>query len=307
MVVYLNKFILFSKIYLRGKYLRFWFINTFLILLLGFTELQIVKSDIFQIYGHQISAKEYLKYLVYVFILVSLRDAAFFAFFYIISVNQSMKSLLMQRQQLLATKNEQIIVNTSAHDETIVNVKDIVYISCERNITTVHLINGKAHKQYQSLAYMESILPEQLWLRINRSNIIMYKFVYEYNENDVTIIINYHLKKITIPFQQTQRIEQLNKLKKYVSSDIKKINREIEKGRKDKNWQNKKDEIGEINEKVKQVLETIRENPNIFASEIKKKLSHFSERNIDRHLKQLKNLGLIEYKCSLKKGEYYLV
>jgi len=51
----------------------------------------------------------------------------------------------------------------------------------------------------------------------------------------------------------------------------------------------------------------VAETPSIFASEIKKKLPHFSERNIDRYLKQLKSLGLIEYKGSPKKGGYYPV
>jgi len=305
--VYLNKFILFPKIYLKGRYLRFWFINTFLVLLLGFTELQILEADIFQVYGHQISPKEYSTYLVYVFILVSLRDAAFLAFFFIIGVNQNMKSLLIQRQLLLATINEQIIITTSANDETIVNVKDIVYISCKRNITTVHLSNGKLLKQYQSLAYMERILPKNSWLKVNRSTIIMYAYVCEYNENEVTIKINNHSKKLTIPFQRTNQIEIFDNLKKNTQDDKKRPNGEQEKGRKSKKWRSKEDNSGEVNEFAKQVLETIRENPSIFASEIKKKLIHLSERSIDRHLKYLKNIGLIQYKGSPKKGGYYIV
>jgi hypothetical protein len=217
-----------------------------------------------------------------------------------------MKQLLMQRQQLLATENKQIIV-MSAQKEIIVNVKDIVYISSERNITTVHLINGDKYKQYQSLAYMEEALPDNLWVRINRSNIAMYAYVCEYNEKEVTIIINKHSKKITIPFQQTKQIEIFEILKKNVLRDSKKINGEIEKGRKNNKNENIKDDFGEINEFTKQILDTIQENPSIFVLEIKKKLPHISDRSIDRYLRQLKDFGLIEYKGSLKNGGYYRV
>jgi len=85
------------------------------------------------------------------------------------------------------------------------------------------------------------------------------------------------------------------------------MNGEIKKVKKEKIRRNKKDDSVEINEISKQILETIRQQPSIFASEIKKKLNHFSERNIDRYLKKLKNLGLVVYKGARKNGGYYPV
>ena len=96
-------------------------------------------------------------------------------------------------------------------------------------------------------------------------------------------------------------------MKKYVPSENKKINGEIKKIRKKRKNKNKKDDNGEINEFAKQILDTIQEKPSIFASEIKKKLPHISERSIDRYLRQLKNLGLIEYKGALKNGGYFTI
>jgi len=302
-VVYLNKFLLFPKIYLRGRYLLFWCINTLLILTLGFTELQIIEPNIFKIHGKNISPEEYSRYIMDVFVLISLRDAAFLAFFYIIRVNIKMKQLLMLRQKLLAVENKQVII-TYAEKEILVNIIDIVYISSKRNITTVHLKNGKKYCQYNSLAHMEEILPKHLYVRINRSNIIMCRYVCNFDENNVTMRINNNSEQIKFPIQQTNKNEKYQLLKKYVSEIIK-TDGEIIDEKKGKKWRNEKDDFGEMNEDAKQVLETILKNPSIFASEIKRNLSHFSERNIDRNLKQLKNLGLIEFRGSRRTGGYY--
>jgi hypothetical protein len=302
-VVYLNKFLLFPKIYLKGRHLLFWCINTLLILTLGFSELQIIESNIFKIHGNNISAEEYSRYLIDVFVVISLRDAAFLAFFYIVRVNLKMKLLLLLRQKLLAVENKQVII-TYAEKEILVNIADIVYISSKRNITTVHLTNGKEYNQYNSLAYMEEILPKHLYVRINRSNIIMCRHVCKFDENNVTMRINDNSEQKSIPIQRAKKNEKYQLLKKYVIETIK-IDGEIKNVIKDKKWRNGKDDFGEMNEDAKQVLETIRKNPSIFASEIKRNLSYFSERNIDRHLRLLKNLGLIEFRGSRRTGGYY--
>jgi len=304
-VVYFNKFILFPKIYLKGKYLLFLLINTFLVFLLGFTELQILEADIFQVYGHQLSFKEYSIYLIYVFILVSLRDAAFLGFFFITWVNRDFKYLLTRHQQLLALENKQIIVSLPAHKEILVNIKDIVYISGDRNCIVYHLFNNTTLKQYQTLAYIEDVLPKHLYLRINRSNIVFYRYVYDFNKDFVTIKVNDKEETINIPIQKSDRTEKYNELKMHFSTEKKKINGEIKKLQKGRKKQNKKDDSGEINEFAKQILETIRENQGIFGKAIKEKLSHISERSIDRYLRKLKNIGLIEYKGALKNGGYY--
>ena len=304
MVVYLNRYLFFPKLFLERKQLLFWCINLFLILFIGFSELQIVESNIFKVHGNKISSKEYSQYLIFVFILVSLRDAAFLAFFFIVWINQNMKKLLLQRQQLLAIENKQIIVNSN-EKEILVYIKEIVYISSARNVTSIHLCNGKIINQYHSLTYMEEVLPKHLYLRVNRSNIVMYRYVCQFDEMNVTMRVSDSFGQITIPLQQTKNNEKYYLLKRYAYLENKNRDGEMKNVKKVGKWRNEKDNFGKINENAKQVLALIKKNPSIFASEIKRKLSHFSERNIDRHLKHLKNLGLNEFRGSRKTGGYY--
>jgi DNA-binding transcriptional ArsR family regulator len=306
MIIYLNRFILFPKLFLKAKYLEFWCTNILLLLSIGFIEFQLVKLNVAKVLENAITHDEYIWSLITVFSVVTLRDAAFFAFFFIINTNRHIKQLLQHKEKLLAVENKQITISLSAQKEILVAIKDIVYISSERNCVTVHLINNKKYTQYHTLAYMEEILPKHLCVRINRSNIIMYRYVCEYDENNVAVRITEHYDKLKIPVLQSQRVEKFNQLKKHVSSETIKMNCELKKEEKNQKLRNKKDETCEINALSKQILETIREKPSIFASEIKKNFSHISERTIDNHLKQLKDLDLIEYKGSLKTGGYYL-
>jgi len=302
--VYVNKFLLFPKLYLKGEHIRFWSINLLLTLCVGFIEFSLVKSGITRNAERTLPPEIINEYLTSIFILVTLRDAAFLAFFFIVWINQNMKKLLLQRQQLLAIENKQIIVNSN-EKEILVYIKEIVYISSARNVTSIHLCNGKIINQYHSLTYMEEVLPKHLYLRVNRSNIVMYRYVCQFDEMNVTMRVSDSFGQITIPLQQTKNNEKYYLLKRYAYLENKNRDGEMKNVKKVGKWRNEKDNFGKINENAKQVLALIKKNPSIFASEIKRKLSHFSERNIDRHLKHLKNLGLNEFRGSRKTGGYY--
>ncbi|MCL2311079.1 MAG: LytTR family transcriptional regulator [Firmicutes bacterium] len=313
-IVYFNKFLLFPKLYLKGEYSVYWSINIFLLLGIGFIELQLIKSAIIQLHESYLTPKELSNYLVYVFILVSLRYAAFFAFFYIISINKYTKHLFIQQQKLIAVENKQIVISSTAGKEILVPIKSITYITVEGKYSIVHLVNEQEYKQIKPLRDFDNILPEHLFLHINRNTIVLYDYVCEYDATHVEIIVNNNGNTKKFSFYKHNKEKIVNELKKYVTDDTLHRNCEIKRNRSGKKsnnnnalLRNKRNEICEINENVAQVLETIRTKPNIFASEIKSKLPHISERTIDNYLKQLKNLGLIEYKGSLKKGGYFLI
>jgi hypothetical protein len=307
MVVYLNRFILFPKLYIKGNYLWFWIFNISLLLVIGFLEILLVKSNIYKAVGNAISGKEYLGYLINVYFLVTLRYAAIFSFFYIRMVNEKVKFLSMQQQKLLALENKQIFLNLTSGKEILLTIDDITYISVDGNYSVIHLINKQKYKQVVSLSQLEEILPEYLCLRINRNTIIMYNYVCEYNANSVTVRVNDIGGKKIFTFYQNKNEIIFDKLKKYVTSEIKKMNCEPKKDENYIKLRTKNDVICELNEISNQILELIQTKPNIFASEIKAKLAPTSERTIDNYLRQLKDLGLIEYKGASKTGGYYLV
>ncbi len=62
---------------------------------------------------------------------------------------------------------------------------------------------------------------------------------------------------------------------------------------------------GGINGGINQIFEFIKNNPNAKVKEIQMSLK-YSKRTTERHLKILKEKGLIEFKGSLKTGGYFL-
>ena len=62
---------------------------------------------------------------------------------------------------------------------------------------------------------------------------------------------------------------------------------------------------GGVNGGVNQVFELIEANPNIKVKDIQRNLK-FSTRTIERHIKILKEKGLIEFKGSPKLGGYFV-
>jgi DNA-binding transcriptional ArsR family regulator len=306
-IIYLNRFFLFPKLYLKKEYLWYWFFNILSLFFIAFLELQLTKPNIIKCCQNFLPPEELSWHLVYVFFLVTFRDAGFFAFFFIRRINQNFQKLLMQQEALLAIENKQIIINLTPEKNILLTIKDIVYISVEGKYSIVHLINTQKYKQIKTLNDFEKILPEHFCLRINRNTIIMYKYVCDYNDFSVTLNINNHGEEKVFSFFQNNNETILCKLKKHVSSEIKKMNYDVKRNEDPSKMRSKKNENCDINEISQQILEVIRSKPNIFASEIKRQLSHVSPRTIDNHLRELKDLGLIVYLGAAKNGGYYLV
>jgi len=306
-VLYLNKFLLFPKLYLKREYLWYWSITVFLLFMIGFSEIQLVKSNIIKIMSNSLTPKQLSWYLVSVFFLVTFRYAGFFAFFFINKVTDQIKLLLEQQQKLLAVENKQIIITTTSGKEVLLTLKEITYISVEGKLSVVHLINKQEYRQIQTLNYYEKIIPEHLCLRVNRNNLVMYHYVCDYNADSVTLRINNNGEQQIFPFFHNQNQNIFEKLKKNVTSEIEKNEKRSKKVKKRFKFRTKKNETFELKEISKQILEIIRNNPSIFAKDIKSQLPQVTPRTIDNHLRKLKDLGLVKREGAPKTGGYFLV
>jgi DNA-binding LytR/AlgR family response regulator len=128
------------------------------------------------------SEKEYHAYLGEIFILLSARDTFFLVLFFLFKIYRNVEESLIIKQKIFANEMKQIVVSISANEEIILAIKNITYIESQKNKTFIHLINGKIYSQYSSLVDMEEILPNELRLRINRSTIIMFKYIISFTE-----------------------------------------------------------------------------------------------------------------------------
>jgi hypothetical protein len=306
MVILLDRIILFPKLYLKRHFLWYWVISISLLFFIGFVEILLVKSNIFKAVKETTLLQHFSRYLFYVFLLVTFRYAAIFALFFIRKIHQKTKFLLLQQQKLLALEEKLIFLDSTSCKEMFLTIDDITYISVDGNYSIIHLINKQEIRQIQSLKHYEDILPENIYLRINRNTIIMYQYVCEFADKEVTLRINNRGEKMSFSFFQNKNEKIIRGLKKHVTPEIKKINCNVKNDENNTEMRNKNDEICNLNKISRLILETIQAKPNIYASEIKSKLPKSSKRTIDTQLQQMKTMGLIVYKGSRKKGGYYL-
>jgi len=308
--VYFNYYVLIPQLFLKGKNLLFFIFAIISIFLTAAAEFYLVEYDIKLCCQYISSEKEYHAYLGEIFILLSARDTFFLVLFFLFKIYRNVEESLIIKQKIFANEMKQIVVSISANEEIILAIKDITYIESQKNKTFIHLINGKIYSQYSSLVDMEEILPNELRLRINRSTIIMFKYIISFT--DELVCIKTDLEGAMKTFRITER-ERENSLKELTNYFIKNqlLHKEIKKQKKEEKEKNtiifgvKKDYFCGVNEKTVPLLEEIFNKPGQNANELTEKFPSLSKRTVENRLKELKEAGKIEYKGASKNGGYY--
>lgn len=310
--VYFNYYILIPQLFLKGKSLLFFIFAIISIFLTAISELLLVEHDINLCCQYLISEKDYNAYLREIFILLSARDTFFLVLFFLFKIYRNVEESLIIKQKIFANEMKQIVVSISASEEIILAIKDITYIEIQKNKTFIHLINGKCYSQYSSLVDMEEILPNELWLRINRSTIIMSKYVISFMDEMVSIKTDTEGGIKTFRISERERGNALKELTNYfIKNQL--LNQDLKKQKKEEKEKNtiicgvKKDDFCGVNEKTVPLLEEIFKKPGQNANELTEKFPSMSKRTIETRLKELKKLGIIEYKGASKTGGYYPV
>jgi len=235
--VYFNYYVLIPQLFLKGKNLLFFIFAIISIFLTAAAEFYLVEYDIKLCCQYISSEKEYHAYLGEIFILLSARDTFFLVLFFLFKIYRNVEESLIIKQKIFANEMKQIVVSISANEEIILAIKDITYIESQKNKTFIHLINGKIYSQYSSLVDMEEILPNELRLRINRSTIIMFKYIISFT--DELVCIKTDLEGAMKTFRITER-ERENSLKELTNYFIKNqlLHKEIKKQKKEEKEKN---------------------------------------------------------------------
>lgn len=308
--VYFNYYILIPQLFLKGKSLLFFIFAITSIFLTATAELLLVEHDISLCCQYLISEKDYNAYLRESFILLSARDTFFFVLFFLFKIYRNVEESLIIKQKIFANEMKQIVVSISASEEIILAIKDITYIESQKNKTFIHLINGKYYSQYSSLVDMEEILPNELRLRVNRSTIIMCKYIISFTDEMVCIKTDTDGGMKTFRITERERRSSLKELTNYfIKNQL--LHQEIKKQKKEEKEKNtiicgvKKDDFFGVTEKNIPLLEEIFKKPGQNANELTEKFPSLSKRTIENRLKELRGSGKIEYKGASKNGGYY--
>lgn len=193
---YLHYFLLIPYLFQRKWYVAYWSTTFILILLLSMLELYFSSDHLEKTY-QELGADLFYHYLRSLFIMISLRNAEFWAFFFILRLNMEIKTISENKEYAILKEAKIIAVFVEENQTITLKINDLSYIQCTRNKCKIHTKNNIVYEQYASLSHWEELLKPYGAVRVNRDTLIMMDAVVAFTCDRVQLIpsgvnVNYY-------------------------------------------------------------------------------------------------------------------
>ena len=254
--------------------------------------------------------------LVYthLFYLIGLRNTGFLLFFFVLRIFEHERETL-EKERIALVKNKGIICVPNGKNimETI-SISDISCILHERNYTYLYTTDGNRYCKYCSLSSMEKLLPEDLFLRVNRNTIIPLNKITHYTEDSVTILYGnpaqektFSLSENYVPIMKEllSSTGGLNRPDDGLNSQDDGLNNPSEDLNDGLNTACLEDFLNNVehNEELLILCRMIAKNPSVTMKSLSDQLG-VSLKTIERRIKILKDKGILQHSGAKKNGEY---
>lgn len=317
MMVYVNYMFLIPKYFLVGKIKTFLLFSFLTIVFAGLGEFMLLRSNIYFYCSAVLPPEQVAHYLWVTVMLLMVRDFCFFSLFFVIRIYQDLLEKYKLEKQVAADKMRTITLLQSSKDAKIVKISDIVYLSHSQNYTFFHTVDGEVYSQYISLKDVESLLPKDAFLRINKGNIVMLSQIVDYNNFSVTLNLMEENEPVVLQISAKNKEGILLKLKENSSNSsmtsrvIDGIKPNIDGIKEEETFfSEEKEETEEVilEEKSleKEIFNYILSHSGCKIPDIMDAISGKSKSSIERSMRKLKEIGFIEYRGANKNGGYYV-
>lgn len=322
LIVYAEKYLFTPYILLKNKPLLY--VLTLMVSVVAATavEYYIVRPNVVSLYTKSLPVDILNIYLLGVLKNIFLRDSAFICFFVLLHTSYILMGALREERKMLSEKENKIVIMLNHNKLTTIDTDKIRYAQCDGNITTIYLKNGQSYKQYVSLATIEDCLSEDKCLRINRNTIVLYDSIDCYTVNGVFL---QGMEK-PLPYYQKESEKVLSRLliwnhKKFSKQSDPEIVRkkqdlaELEEILHDENrpiggiggtFLEEKCTDVSANRTMQSILDYIAEHPGCKVPEIAAGTNQ-KIRTVERELRTLKAMGLVQFSGSKRYGGYRVV
>ncbi len=254
--------------------------------------------------------------LVYthLFYLIGLRNTGFLLFFFVLRIFEHERETL-EKERIALAKNKGIIcVPNGKNNVETISISDISCILHERNYTYLYTTDGNRYCKYCSLSSMEKLLPEDLFLRVNRNTIIPLNKITHYTEDSVTILYGnpaqektFSLSENYVPIMKEllSSTGGLNRPDDGLNSQDDGLNNPSEDLNDGLNTACLEDFLNNIehNEELLALCRMIAKNPSVTMKSLSDQLG-VSLKTIERRIKNLKDKGILQHSGAKKNGEY---
>ena len=189
---YLSYFLLVPKLFVQQKKYTFFLLSIGLALFGGFIEIAVcysaMKECIFPFLQKE-DPTGHLRhiYLLNTYLIVSARYAGFILLFEMIQLLHVKEAQIQKQNELSVQKMEMVFVGKDPKNMSVVPYKIIVLIAYNNRYVSVVCEDGKEYKEYSSLSSFANKLPENHFVKINRTTIISLNHLKYYTQSTVVL------------------------------------------------------------------------------------------------------------------------
>ena len=306
--IYLNFLVLFPKLYTCRRYKEYWLYTIGSVVLSSCLEMILVYPQLYNIYISY-SRPEMIETLTMDSFYVTIRNGGLTLFAYTINEIIWLKKQTAEKDSLVREKYNSLDVKDKKHQPLFILTGNIYYCEQDRNISVIHLLDGKQYVRYCSMNSLEELLGKTEFVRISRNVIVPKNYISNFKDNKIELEKNDNYSQSMV-FRVSES---------YLEKVVNQLNMEI----KSPPIQNSKKNINDPDSKkisavtdIQSILEVFNQNQKLLtvyhyiSTHSNCKISDISDDckiskgSVSRYLAKLTEHGLISYVGAKKTGGY---
>lgn len=318
LMLYINYLFLIPEFFLKRKYATFLLFSLASVFLATIFEMLLVTSDIKANLPSSFNENDIQLSITYHFLFIEGRNMAFLFFFFMMKIFENEIQTHKKEQLLLAESKGYIAVSTKEGMKYI-SVSEIQYVNQDKNYCNIFTFDGNKYDKYISLLKMSEYLPENQFIRINRNVIVNILGILSCTGDTLNLYDKRSEQKLIFPLSK-KYIANINDFRKLaVGLNDKNVGLNTEKN-------DEKDSLNQINQEenmqekidlesfqgivgtdkdLKIICQTVAKDPSTNMKKMAEQLG-VSQRTVERKMKQLKELNIIQHEGARKTGGYSL-
>lgn len=311
--IYFNYFFLFPKLFLRRKHIAYWLYTICSVVLSGCVEMLLVSPQLVEAYSlRNCEIQMITEFLIMDTLCVSVRNLGLVLFSYTINEIFWLKKQAVEKDTAVRKQYDSLDVKDENHLTYLVHTGNIYYCEQDRNISVIHLLDGKYYIRYCSLNSLAELLGETDFVRISRNIIVPKSIVSRFKENKIQLKRNDNYDQ---PVVFNVNVAYLEKVMSQLNLEM--VTTPVQTEKKDKDSSDTEKESSVQN--IPSPLEELNHNPKLLTvyhyisthtqckiGDISKDCK-ISKGSVCRYLAKLTELGLISYNGAKKTGGYRVV
>lgn len=318
LMLYINYLFLIPEFFLKRKYATFLLFSLASVFLATIFEMLLVTSDIKANLPSSFNENDIQLSITYHFLFIEGRNMAFLFFFFMLKIFENEIQTHKKEQLLLAESKGYIAVSTKEGMKYI-SVSEIQYVNQDKNYCNIFTFDGNKYDKYISLLKMSEYLPENQFIRINRNVIVNILGILSCTGDTLNLYDKRSEQELIFPLSK-KYIANINDFRKLaVGLNDKNVGLKTEEND-EKDSLNQKNQEENLQEKIdlesfqgivgtdndlKIICKTVAKDPSTNMKKMAEQLG-VSQRTVERKMKQLKELNIIQHEGARKTGGYSL-